>query len=98
MDVYERLAAATAFKWDAGNLEKKRLSHQGTPAECEQVFFTQPLVVAADPAHSELEPRFFVLGQSDGGRPLFVVFTLRENLIRVISPRDMNRGERRACG
>jgi uncharacterized DUF497 family protein len=37
------------------------------------------------------------LGQTDEGRCLYVVFTLRRenSLIRVISARDMNRKERR---
>lgn len=98
MDVYERLAAAAGFQWDAGNLEKNWISHQVTPAECEQVFFNQPLIAADDPAHSALERRFFVLGQSDAGRLLFVVFTLRDTLIRVISARDMSRRERKVYG
>jgi uncharacterized protein len=98
MDAYEQLAAATGFQWDAGNLEKNWRSHQVTPAECEQVFFNQPFIAADDPAHSALERRFFVLGQTDAGRLLFVVFTVRDTLIRVISARDMSRREREAYG
>ncbi len=63
-------------------------------AECEQVFFNRPLVAVADEEHSEEEPRFYVLGQTDAGRRLFVVLTMRRGLIRVISARDMNRRER----
>ena len=90
MDVYDRLAAATGFQWDAGNLEKNWLSHHVTPAECEQVFFNQPLIAAEDVRHSDRERRYYVLGRTDAERPLFVVFTLRGTLIRVISARDMN--------
>jgi uncharacterized DUF497 family protein len=39
-------------------------------------------------------PAFIALGQTDAGRSLFVVFTIRDTLIRVISARDMNRKER----
>ena len=53
------------------------------------------MIVAADAAHSEQEERFFVLGQSDAGRELFLVFTLRGDLIRVISARAMSRKERK---
>jgi uncharacterized DUF497 family protein len=35
------------------------------------------------------------LGESDAGRLLFVAFTIRGRLIRVISARDMSRKERR---
>jgi hypothetical protein len=65
-----------------------------TLAECEQVFFHRPLVVSEDPKHSQGEPRHYALGQTDLGRRLFVVFTIRGSLIRVISARDMSRRER----
>ena len=51
--------------------------------------------VAEDEKHSEIERRYYALGHTDGGRSLFVVFTIRGDLIRVISARDMNRRERR---
>ena len=95
MDIHERMTRAVGFQWDEGNLEKNWLAHKVSPAECEQLFFNQPLVVAADLAHSEAEERFFALGHTDGGRPLFIAFTLRGDLIRVISARDMSRKERK---
>jgi uncharacterized protein len=98
MDVYEQLAGATGFQWDAGNVEKNWHSHRVTPAECEQLFFNQPLIASDDPSHSGTELRYFVLGQTDAGRMLFVVLTLREALIRVISARDMSRRERKVYG
>jgi uncharacterized DUF497 family protein len=36
-----------------------------------------------------------VLGQSDAGRRLFVVVTVRGSLLRVTSARDMSRKERK---
>lgn len=96
MDIAERLQRASGFQWDAGNAAKNRDSHQVRASECEKIFFNRPLIVAADAAHSEQEERYFVLGQSDSGRELFLVFTLRGNLIRVISARDMSRKERKA--
>lgn len=94
MDVYEQLAESTGFEWDAGNLDKNWHTHQVSGAECEQVFFNQPLVAAPDVAHSEQKSRYFLLGQTDAARLLFVVFTQRGTLIRVISARDMSRKER----
>ncbi len=98
MDVYDLLSRATGFQWDAGNVEKNWLAHQVSAAECEQTLFNQPLVAAPDPRHSQEEPRFFLLGQTDAGRLLFIVFTLRDSLIRVISARDMSRKERKVYG
>lgn len=40
-------------------------------------------------------PRLYALGQTDAGRRLFVVFAVREELIRIISARDMSRRERK---
>jgi uncharacterized DUF497 family protein len=65
-----------------------------TPEEAEEVFFHEPLVVRSDVQHSKGEKRHYALGQTSAGRRLFVVFTVRRKLIRVISVRDMNRNER----
>lgn len=90
------LSKCTGFEWDKGNSEKNWLKHHVTPVECEQVFFNQPLIVAPDEAHSDKETRLYALGQTDKERPLFVVFTIRRNLIRIISARDMSRREKEA--
>jgi uncharacterized DUF497 family protein len=42
-----------------------------------------------------VEERIYGLGHTDAGRLLFVAFTIRQRLIRVISARDMSRKERR---
>jgi uncharacterized DUF497 family protein len=94
MGLPDDLAKCGGFDWDEGNLTKNWARHRVAGAECEQVFFNRPLVATADEEHSEKEPRFYVLGQTDAGRHLFVVFTTRRDLIRVISARDMNRRER----
>jgi uncharacterized DUF497 family protein len=68
-----------------------RLGHQVTTEEAEDVFFNEPLVVRGDVRHSKPEKRYYALGQTSGGRYLFVAFTIRHSLIRVVSVRDMNR-------
>ena len=91
LDIFGR---TEGFQWDAGNRDKNWNTHRVRTTECEQAFFNRPLVVAEDVQHSQHEERFFALGQTDGGRRLFMVFTIRGTLIRVISARDMNRKER----
>jgi len=98
MDVFDRLTACVGFQWDAGNSEKSWLRHQVSRIEAEEVFFRDPLVAAEDREHSTDEERFFALGRTSTRRPLFVVFTLRGALIRVISAREMTRKEREAYG
>jgi uncharacterized protein len=94
MSIQDRLAAATGFDWDPGNREKNWLGHDVTNTECEQVFFNERLVVFSDAKHSQDEDRFYALGRTSADRRLFVVFTMRGTLVRVISARDMSRKER----
>jgi uncharacterized protein len=89
------LSQCVGFQWDEGNSRKNWDKHRVTGSECEQLFFNQPLLIKDDISHSKLEPRYFGLGKTDADRRLFVVFTVRESLIRVISARDMSRRERR---
>jgi len=86
----------TGFDWDAGNARKNVDKHDVSQSEAEQVFFNDPLVVAADTGHSRSEMRYHALGSTDDGRLLHVTFTLRadQTLIRVISARPMSRRER----
>jgi uncharacterized DUF497 family protein len=83
----------TGFEWDKGN-EQKNVKHGVTPAEAEQVFLNEPLVVLDDLKHSDTEQRFHALGQTGEGRLLHIKFTIRTNMIRVISARNMHRKER----
>lgn len=94
-DIRDRLAACTGFDWDEGNAPKLLARHRVSPAECEQVFFNEPLVIAEDVVHSAEEPRWAAWGRTTEGRALAVVFTLRADRIRPLSARDMNRKERR---
>ena len=94
-DESDVLSGCTGFEWDERNTGKNWQKHRVTPSECEEMFFNRPLVVADDIKHSEKENRFYALGHADSGRMLFVVFTVRQNLIRVVSARDMSQKERK---
>ena len=88
------LSHVTGFDWDESNREKNWQKHQVAAGECEEVFFNLPLLLKPDPAHSQREPRYYVLGHTRTGRKLFIAFTIREDKIRVISARDMSKKER----
>ena len=88
------LESCEGFDWDEANSDKNWLKHKVSKIECEQVFFNSPLIIADDEKHSESERRWFLLGRTDMDRKLFVVFTLRKNLIQVISARNMSKKER----
>jgi uncharacterized DUF497 family protein len=83
------------FHRDEGNLLKNWEKHGVSAPECEQIFFNKPLIAGSDKKHSQQEARFYALGQTDAGRLLFVVSAIRDDLIRVILARDMNRKERK---
>lgn len=95
MDV---LRECEGFDWDVGNSDKNWKNHRVSDSECEEVFFNEPLTVRRDPGHSQRGVRYYALGQTDPGRCLFVAFTVRGKLVRVISARDMTRTERRVYG
>ena len=82
------------FDWDEGNLNKNWSKHQVSNAECEEIFFNVPLLVADDRKHSTIEKRYYALGRTNQERELFIAFTLRNQKIRVISARDMSKKER----
>ena len=93
MATRDPLDGCVGFDWDQANAQKNWERHAITPEEAEEVFFQEPLVVRSDVRHGKAEKRYYALGQTTSGRLLFIAFTIRRNLIRVISSRDMSRKE-----
>ena len=96
MDIEVLIEQAKGFAWGKGNSLKNWLKHGVTKGEAEEVFFNEPLLLFEDEKHSEQEFRILAFGKTNAGRRLVVVFTVRQDLIRVISARNMNRRERGA--
>lgn len=94
MEMNWEIEGCAGFEWDAGNASKNWERHRVSNAECEEVFFIEPFIVALDSRHSQTERRYYGLGQTAAGRRLFVVFTVRGDRVRVISARPMSRNER----
>ena len=82
------------FQWDAGNRDKNWLKHGVTTAECEETFFDPHKRVVGSALYTGRETRSVLIGQTQAGRLLFVVFTIRGHTVRVISARNLNRRER----
>jgi uncharacterized DUF497 family protein len=93
MSAKDPLAACIGFDWDDANAIKNWERPRVTPEEAEDIFFHDPFVVRSDATHSTREKRSFALGQTAQGRRLFVAFTIRGKLVRVISVRDMSKRE-----
>ncbi len=85
------------FEWDSGN-STKSLSKHGVPAEEVESVFELKLAVplgrqVSPPAEEE---RLCVVGPSNDGRMISIVFTLRDGKVRPISSRMANRKEKKA--
>jgi len=87
------LNALGGFDWDRANAS--HTSRHGLPVEeVEQIFFRDPEVVE-DPSHSGREPRWRAFAETDEGRLVVCVFTVRHNRLRPISARYCNARERK---
>ncbi len=84
-----------SFEWDLGNLDKNLKKHNVSCQEAEEVFVNQPLLVVEDDKHSKDEKRFHLLGKSNTNRYLFLSITIRNQKVRIISIRDMNKKEKK---
>ncbi len=83
------------FEWDKGNYDKNLNKHGISNSESEQIFFNEPLLISDDMVHStKSESRYFALGKTDNEKHLTIVFTIRGNLIRIISSRMMSKKEK----
>ena len=96
MDIDSIVNHCEGFQWDHGNNLKSWLKHHVSEGEAEQVFFNEPLLLLEDERHSRQEKRYLALGYTDHARLLLIVFTVRKDLIRVISARDANKKEKNA--
>lgn len=80
------------FEWNKGNIGKNN-KHGVTDRECEESFFDKSKKIMSDTLHSEKEERFILLGKTREKRLLFIVFTILNTGVRIISARDINRKE-----
>ncbi len=82
-----------SFEWDEGN-KNKNLKHNVNAYEAEEVFLNRPLLIFQDKSHSSgKESRYLALGKTFKSRKLAIIYTIRNNKIRIISARDMNKKE-----
>ena len=82
-----------------GTKSKARVNHRkhGVTFEEASTVFADPLAVTIhDPVHSDEEDRYITLGESQRQRLLVVVFTDRDDRIRIISAQGRDpQGEER---
>jgi len=95
VDIRNLLKDVEGFDWDRGNKDKNWKKHKVIAKESEEVFAKKPRFIAEDKKHSTVEKRYMLWGITKKKRKLIVVFTIRNEKIRIISARDMNKKERR---
>ena len=84
------------FEWDPRKAAKNLRTHGFSFAEASTVFGDPLSLTIPDPAHSQVEDRFIVLGHSHQRKLLVVVHTERGDSIRIISARRAGRRERKS--
>jgi uncharacterized DUF497 family protein len=82
-------------EWDANKARANLAKHTVSFQEATTVFGDPVSLTIPDPAHSQTENRFIVLGRSHQGRLLVVVHTERGDNVRIISVRPASRRERK---
>ena len=86
---------ALEFEWDPPKAARNFTKHGVSFEEAVTVFGDPPGCIVDDPRHSEYEQRFALLGLSQEQRLLAVMFSERQEAIRIISARRATRRERR---
>lgn len=74
------------FEWDEAN-EEHIARHGVSPEEAEEPFF-DPARMRVDVYSTATERRRGLLGRTEEGRLLFVVYTRRAGAVRVVTARD----------
>jgi len=83
------------FEWDK-HKAKSNLTKHGVSFEEASTVFGDPLsLTIPDPAHSQVEDRFIIIGQTRQQKLLVVVHTERGDNIRLVSARRASRKERK---
>ncbi len=85
---------ALQFEWDEAKAAVNAEKHGVTFQEASSVFGDPLARMLPDPTDPSGEDRAIMMGHSDQGRLLLVVFTDRADRIRLISAREATRRER----
>lgn len=83
------------FEWDNNKEKSNWRKHNVGFAEGESVFSDNFSITISDPDHSSQEDRFIDSGKSNKNRILVVVYSEREESIRIISVRKATSAERK---
>lgn len=81
------------FDWNEANREKNWRKHGVSIEEAQEAFLDSHGILFDDVRHSFAEDRYIAIGKTYQGRCMFIVFTVRSHLVRIISARPCKRKE-----
>jgi hypothetical protein len=82
------------FEWDEEKAAANLAKHEVSFDEAKTVFDDPLYVDFYDPDHSFAEHRYIIIGESQQERLLIISYTERDDVIRLISAREVTRSER----
>ncbi len=83
------------FEWDDFKTQQNLAKHDVSFVEATTVFLDLLSITVDDPDHSQGEQRYIIIGYSNRGRLLVVIYVDRGDNIRIISARRATKYERR---
>ncbi|MBA3767784.1 MAG: BrnT family toxin [Acidobacteria bacterium] len=84
------------FEWDEEKAAANLVNHAVSFEEAKTVFDDPLYVDFYDPDHSFDEHRYIIIGESRQRRLLIVSYTERDDVVRLISAREVTGSEREA--
>jgi uncharacterized protein len=81
------------FEWNESKAKMNAQKHGVSFEEAVSCFYDRHQVAFYDPDHSGDEDREIMIGHSNHGRLLLVVYTIRDESIRIISVRQATKRE-----
>ncbi len=83
------------FEWDENKAKSNVVKHGITFSEAVTIFADPYLLFTEDSQHSQEEEREWAIGVSENGSLIVIVFTIRDEKIRIISARKATKNERK---
>ncbi|MBM2814739.1 MAG: hypothetical protein HW421_1501 [Ignavibacteria bacterium] len=85
---------SSVFEWDIEKSNYNLIKHGISFEEAKSVFKDDYGYLFSDDIHSNFEERYILIGYSKNNRLLFVSYTERNDIFRIISARKATKNER----
>jgi uncharacterized DUF497 family protein len=86
------------FEYDSEKAKKNLIKHKVNFDEYCSAFYDPNLKDFFDDLHSDEEDRFLLVGRSNHDRVILISYTVRDEIIRIISARPLRKNEVKKYG